>query len=64
MSNRYLFRGSDPVVHDSAAPNVAAAYNQAGSDYIAYAGGDTTHLFAVNALHAYAGGSRLSLIRN
>ena len=37
-----------------AAPNVAAAYNHAGNDYIAYAGGDPTHLFAFNASHAYA----------
>jgi len=42
------------VVHDSAAANVAAAYNQAGSDYIAYADGDPAHLSAFNGLHAYA----------
>jgi SAM-dependent methyltransferase len=42
------------VVHDSAAANVAAAYNQAGGDYVAYADGDPTHLFAFNGLHAYA----------
>ncbi len=45
---------SDPVVHVSAAANVAAAYNQAGGDYVAYADGDPTHLFAFNGLHAYA----------
>ena len=45
---------SDPVVHDRAAANVAAAYNQAGGDYVAYADGDPTHLFAFNGLHAYA----------
>ena len=45
---------SHPVVHDSAAANVAAAYNQAGGDYVAYADGDPTHLFAFNGLHAYA----------
>jgi len=32
LSSRYRFRDSDPVVHDSAAANVAAAYNQAGGD--------------------------------
>jgi hypothetical protein len=40
--------------HDSAAANVAVAYNQAGGDYVAYADGDPTHLFAFNGLHAYA----------
>jgi hypothetical protein len=54
LSSRYRFRHSDPVVHDSAAANVAAAYNQAGGDYVAYADGDPTHLFAFNGLHAYA----------
>jgi len=54
LSSRYRFRDSDPVVHDSAAANVAAAYNQAGSDYIAYADGDPAHLSAFNGLHAYA----------
>ena len=54
MSSRYRFRHSDPVVHDSAAANVAAAYNQAGGDYVAYADGDPTQLFAFNGLHAYA----------
>jgi hypothetical protein len=53
-SSRYRFRDSDPVVHDSVAANVAAAYNQAGGDYVAYADGDPTHLFAFDGLHAYA----------
>jgi SAM-dependent methyltransferase len=54
LSSRYRFRDSNPVVHDSAAANVAAAYNQAGGDYVTYADGDPTHLFAFNGLHAYA----------
>jgi SAM-dependent methyltransferase len=54
LSSRYRFRDSNPVVHDSAAANVAVAYNQAGGDYVAYADGDPTHLFAFNGLHAYA----------
>jgi SAM-dependent methyltransferase len=54
LSSRYRFRDSDPLVHDSVAANVAAAYNQAGGDYVAYADGDPTHLFAYNGLHAYA----------
>jgi hypothetical protein len=35
LSSRYRF---DPelMVHDGAAANVAAAYNQAGGDYVAY----------------------------
>jgi len=42
LSSRYRFHDSDPVVHDSAAANVAAAYNQAGGNYVAYADGDPT----------------------
>lgn len=34
--------------------NVATAYNRAGGDYVAYADGDPTQLFAFNGLHAYA----------
>ncbi|MGA2795317.1 MAG: class I SAM-dependent methyltransferase, partial [Roseiarcus sp.] len=54
MSNRYRLRNSSPSVHDNASANVAAAYNQAGADYGAYADGDPTHLFAFDGLHAYA----------
>jgi SAM-dependent methyltransferase len=54
LSSRHRFRDSDPVVHGSAAANVAAAYNQAGGDYVAYADGDPTHLFEFDGLHAYA----------
>src|ERR1700730_8591773 len=43
LSSRNRFRDPDPVVHDGAAANVAAAYNQAGGDYV---DGDPTHLFA------------------
>jgi hypothetical protein len=42
------------VVHSSASAIVAAAYNQSGADYIAYADGDPTDLFAFSGLHAYA----------
>lgn len=34
--------------------NVAAIYNQAGDDYIAYADGDPTQPFAFEGMHAYA----------
>ena len=54
MSSRYRFRDPELVVHDSAAANVAAAYNQAGGDYVTYADGDPTHLFEFDGLHAYA----------
>ena len=54
MSSRYRFHDSDPLVHDSAAANVAAAYNQAGGNYVAYADGDPTRLYAFDGLHAYA----------
>jgi hypothetical protein len=42
------------VIHGSASAIVAAAYNQSGADYIAYADGDPTDLFAFSGLHAYA----------
>jgi len=42
------------VIQDSTASNVAAAYNQAGGDYVAYAEGDPTRLYAFDGLHAYA----------
>jgi SAM-dependent methyltransferase len=54
LSNRYRFREPSPGVHDNASANVAAAYNQAGADYAAYADGDPTRLFTFNGLHAYA----------
>jgi SAM-dependent methyltransferase len=34
--------------------NVAAMYNRAGDDYLAYADGDPTKLFAFDGIHAYA----------
>jgi SAM-dependent methyltransferase len=39
---------------EEAAENVAAIYDQAGVDYVAYADGDPTKLFAFDGLHAYA----------
>jgi hypothetical protein len=36
------------------AVSIAAIYNEAGDDYIAYADGDATRLFAFDGLHAYA----------
>jgi SAM-dependent methyltransferase len=54
LSDRYRFRESSPRVHNNASANVAAAYNQAGADYAAYADGDLTRLFTFNGLHAYA----------
>ena len=54
MSSRYRFRDPEVMVHDSGAAKVAAAYNQAGGDYVTYADGDPTHLFEFDGLHAYA----------
>jgi SAM-dependent methyltransferase len=54
LSNRYRFHEPSPEGHDNAAENVAAAYNQAGADYAAYADGDLTRLFTFNGPHAYA----------
>jgi SAM-dependent methyltransferase len=42
------------ALHEGAAENVAAIYNQAGDDYVAYADGDPTQLFAFDGMHAYA----------
>jgi len=41
-------------VHEETAKHVAAIYNQAGDDYVAYADGDPTKLFTFDGLHAYA----------
>ena len=41
-------------VHEEAAGKVAAIYNQAGDDYVAYADGDPTQPFAFEGLHAYS----------
>jgi SAM-dependent methyltransferase len=41
-------------IHRDASASVAAAYNQSGADYVAYADGDPTNLFAFGGLHAYA----------
>lgn len=54
MSGPYRLCDSHLKLHDSADANVAAAYNQAGADYVAYADGDPTQLFAFSGLHAYA----------
>ena len=53
-SSRYRLRDPDPTGDDGAVANVAAAYNQAGGDYVAYADGDPRRLFAFDGLHAYA----------
>ncbi len=54
MSSRHRIRDPHPVFHDSPSAIVAAAYNQSGADYGAYADGDPNHLFAFSGLHAYA----------
>jgi SAM-dependent methyltransferase len=43
--------------------DVAAAYNQAGQEFVAYADGDTGRLFAFEGLHSYADRRLWSLVR-
>jgi SAM-dependent methyltransferase len=43
-----------PARGRSPAENVAAVYNDAGNDYIAYADGDPANLFSFEGLHGYA----------
>ena len=53
----YRRRGLDPLLWSSRAissRHVAAVYNQAGDDYVAYADGDPERLFCFEGLHAYA----------
>ena len=54
MSSRHRTHDPRPAIHGSASAVVAAAYNQSGADYITYADGDPTDLFAFGGLHAYA----------
>jgi SAM-dependent methyltransferase len=54
LSSRHRTRDPRQMIHDSASAIVAAAYNQSGGDYVAYADGDPTHLFAFTGPHAYA----------
>ena len=54
MSIRSPFREPRPVGRDGASGNVAAAYDQSGANYAAYADGDPMRLFAFCGLHAYA----------
>jgi SAM-dependent methyltransferase len=49
-----LNENSTSALHNGASDNVAAIYNQAGDDYVAYADGDPTRLFAFDGIHAYA----------
>ena len=42
------------ALHEGAAEDVAAIYNRAGDDYLAYADGDPTRLFAFDGMHGYA----------
>jgi SAM-dependent methyltransferase len=48
--------GKNPAspLYGGASHNIAAIYNQAGDDYVAYADGDPTQLFAFDGIHAYA----------
>jgi|SRR5271165_6996444 len=48
--------------HSVSSRHVAAVYNQAGDDYIAYADGDPERLFCFGGLHAYADRHLWSLV--
>ncbi len=47
-------RSGNSALNDEAMNNVADIYNQAGDDYVAYADGDPSQLFAFDGMHAYA----------
>ena len=57
MHARAKFRHSYLSLDDNAAANAAAAYNQAGDDYLAYADGDSKTLYSFDSSYAY--GDRL-----
>jgi SAM-dependent methyltransferase len=44
----------DHAIDATPVANIAAVYNRAGDDYIAYADGDPTRLFSFDGPHAYA----------
>jgi hypothetical protein len=46
----------------TASRQIAAVYNQAGDDYVAYADGDPERLFCFDGLHGYADRCLWSLI--
>jgi hypothetical protein len=48
--------------HSISSRHVAAVYNQAGEDYVAYADGDPEQLFCFGGLHAYADRHLWSLV--
>jgi SAM-dependent methyltransferase len=54
LSSRHRLNDFSREVHGSPSAIVAAAYNQSGADYLAYADGDPTHLFEFRGPHAYA----------
>jgi SAM-dependent methyltransferase len=54
LPNRHRLNDFSREVHGSPSAIVAAAYNQSGADYLAYADGDPTHLFEFRGPHAYA----------
>jgi SAM-dependent methyltransferase len=54
MRGQHRHRHRDLPTEPIPVENIAAVYNQAGDDYIAYADGDPEHLFSFEGLHAYA----------
>jgi SAM-dependent methyltransferase len=47
-------RRFDPAAHRPPVDDIAAVYDQAGDDYVAYADGDPERLFCFDGLHSYA----------
>ena len=54
MHGQRRHRHSELPMHQIPVENIAAVYNQAGEDYVAYADGDPERLFSFEGLHAYA----------
>src|SRR5215467_14188999 len=66
MSKTYTEAARHPSLYRSpqgtSSRHVAAVYNQAGDDYVAYADGDPERLFCFDGLHGYADRCLWSLI--
>ena len=64
MHGQHRRRSSDLPTHQPPVENVAALYNRAGDDYVAYADGDPERLFSFEGTHAYADRCLWSLLKS
>lgn len=64
LTGGYETASTAESLREKTARNVAAVYNHAGDDYVAYADGDPTKLFAFDGLHAYADRQIWALLEN